>query len=175
MKILLSNIHNKPDIIALSETWIPTKDTKFYSIVGYNFVLLPRSNKRGGGVGVYLNNNITYTVRSDLTDSAATNSFEVLLIEINVINSLPILILNCYRPPSTSISVFNLQLSALLDSINDHCLNVRQIVLGDFNVNLLDSSATGRPTQNFLDLMATSNLYILSFLLLLESLLIMNL
>ena len=50
---LLANVHLKFSCIGVSETW---RQNSFHNcdIPGYNFVHSPRSNKVGGGVGIYV-------------------------------------------------------------------------------------------------------------------------
>ena len=57
------------DIIAVTETWL--QDSKYprhyVQVNGYNTVFKSRTGKRGGGVGFYLNEQLQYKVRTDLT------------------------------------------------------------------------------------------------------------
>ena len=70
------------DIMAVTETWL--QDTKYQQnyvqINGYNAIFKDRTNKRGGGVGFYLKEQLHYKVRNDLTRNYS--NLEVLLVEI---------------------------------------------------------------------------------------------
>ena len=56
-----------PDIIGISETKInKNTDTNFLSLTGYNFHCV-NSMSNSGGVGVYVKNSITYSIRKDLS------------------------------------------------------------------------------------------------------------
>ena len=70
------------DVIALSETWL--KDYKYQQnyvqLSGYNTIFKNRTNKRGGGVGFYIKDQLEYKIRKDLTSKH--ESLEVLLTEI---------------------------------------------------------------------------------------------
>ena len=76
------------DVIALSETWL--KDYKYQQnyvqLNGYNKIFKNRTNKRGGGVGFYIKDQLEYKKRKDLTSKH--ESLEVLLIEIHGRNKL---------------------------------------------------------------------------------------
>ena len=54
------------DIVILVETWLtPTSQSKI-NIPGYNFYGIPRVQKKGGGVGFLVKNNLEFKPRSDL-------------------------------------------------------------------------------------------------------------
>ena len=66
---LLPTIHSSEitfNIIALSETWLKPSNADCYGIPGYAHEYLTRGSKPGGGVSMYINENWTYKVRSDL-------------------------------------------------------------------------------------------------------------
>ena len=157
LKILLQTISNRPELIALSETWISANDSNFYSIQGYNLILIPRPDRRGGGVGFYIDANIDYIVRSDLRNSLNVTSFEVIIIELRFKNMPSVFIINCHKPPTANPGLFNDQLSALLDTIDRNGVKHTIVVLGDFNIDLFNSS-TNTATK-FLDSMSLHNLY----------------
>ena len=52
--------------IAISETWFAPDTEDCFAIRGYTFVSSSRSLRGGGGVGIYINNNFPFIVRSDL-------------------------------------------------------------------------------------------------------------
>ena len=70
--------------ICLSETWCTNDDflsNSNYQIPNYTAIHYERkTGKRGGGVLIYIKNNLTYKLRSDLCFSSGDN--EMLSIEI---------------------------------------------------------------------------------------------
>jgi hypothetical protein len=77
---LLSVIKLKPSIIALTETWLQDGDEHFLSIPTYTILSAPRVNRRGGGVGFFVSNNVDYFVRTDVHPEI--DLYESLTIEI---------------------------------------------------------------------------------------------
>ena len=59
-----------------------------------------------------------------------------------------------YRPPNTDQLTFNIEFDNLLRSITKACTSC--ILLGDYNINLLNSS-TDQETSNFLDALFTNS------------------
>ena len=51
--------------IAVTETWL-RDDSTLRNIQGYKFEKTNRQGRRGGGVGVFIHDNITYKCRTDL-------------------------------------------------------------------------------------------------------------
>ncbi|XP_065678459.1 uncharacterized protein LOC136093398 [Hydra vulgaris] len=97
------------NIICLTETWCSSDDVNFFTnfeLPGFNVISLARkTNKRGGGVLIYVKNNLRYFTRHDMSISDADK--EVLTIEI-LTNKIKNKILSCcYRPPLDEIKNFN--------------------------------------------------------------------
>ena len=75
------NLEFEFSVIGITETWLTDSNSDVYNINGFNFVETHRTGKSGGGVGIFLRNNILYQLRSDLT---LNNEFsESLFIEID--------------------------------------------------------------------------------------------
>ena len=75
LKALISS--NNPDIICLTETWTNTSSKHLLAeidIPGYNLHKCDRTDKRGGGVAIYIRNSITCHYRSDITSNPANES-----------------------------------------------------------------------------------------------------
>ena len=69
-----------------------------FNIDGYNLIQTNRVNKKGGGVGMYINKNYDYIIRSDLSNS--TPEYESLFIEL-VSKYKKSIVLGCiYRAPN---------------------------------------------------------------------------
>ena len=76
----LRNFSHQFKVIGLSETWNNEFNVDMCEIKCYNSEHLYRSNRKGGGVSVFIINCLKYTVRSDL--SVINNIIEILFIEI---------------------------------------------------------------------------------------------
>jgi len=100
--------------LALSETWTTLDTEELYHIDGYTSVFKSRdSDKSGGGVGLYINDSVLHTVRSDLCPQ--DNCAETLFVELPHDN----VIIGCvYRPPGNDVNLFTAYLDLLLTKIN---------------------------------------------------------
>ncbi|ESN91280.1 hypothetical protein HELRODRAFT_165282 [Helobdella robusta] len=70
-KLLLKQRGNKNftfDVIAVTETWLDKDKEELINMNNYKFLGKNRSFKAGGGAGFYIQNEIQYTVRTDLNN-----------------------------------------------------------------------------------------------------------
>lgn len=134
--------------IAVSETWLTSKHTyQMISLSGYSVVRHDRNRmdvKRGGGVCVYINKNLTFKV---LQKFKPNEKLEYILLEL-VHASTTLLFGAIYNPPR------NVNYASLLEDIEDLSPRYENIVLtGDLNIDQISSSITTRNfRQSFLDL-----------------------
>lgn len=147
LKNLLSSVSGKLSIIAVSETWLTELSQDTFNLIGFNFVSNCRKNKIGGGVGLYIDDDIDFKIRTDA--SVMSDLIECIFIEIQQMNSSSILVGCVYRPPNTDISLFNLELLAILNKLSDK-KSKPTIIAGDFNLDLLKSDVHA-PTGEFLN------------------------
>ena len=68
-------------VIGLTETWLNDTNDDLFKLENYNFVNVNRSNKNGGGVGIYISNQMKYKLRTGLNLNYE-NLIESLFIEI---------------------------------------------------------------------------------------------
>ena len=80
------------NIIGLVETWLKDQPHEYFEIDGYNLELTNRQNKRGGGVCLYVDENINYKVRTDLNEIKHPEYTESLFIEIEQSKSKNIIV-----------------------------------------------------------------------------------
>jgi hypothetical protein len=137
---------SSPDIMAINETWLrPGQDEVAPRIRGYRLRHIPRPattrGGRGGGVGFYIRNGII--ARS--CQHPVAEAVEQMWLSVRV-QGRTVMIGTAYRPPWQDLSVF---LDSLTNSITSFGANGGVILLGDFNVNLLDpgSGACNQLTQ----------------------------
>lgn len=152
---LLASLEKKFTAIGISETWLSVnKKSDMYHIDGYNFVQINRENKRGGGVGIYIDNNFDYLIRSDISNN--TSEFQSIFIEL-LSNEKRCIIIGCiYRVPGSNIDTFLDKLNNILEKINNRNSDI--FIMGDFNLNLLNIDSHDK-TNEFLESMYSSSLY----------------
>ena len=123
------------DVLSLSETHLCNQDTEsLFYVPGYEFINKPRQTGKGGGVAMYISNNVVWKRREDLENI----NVECIWIEIVLNCAKNFLIGIYYRPPDGSKylhSEFNTVLNDNLELINIE--EKEAMILGDFNVNFL--------------------------------------
>lgn len=150
LETLLSNIQNPIMAIAISETWLTESTESTFFIPNYTLVSSSRVGKSGGGVGIFVNNSLSFTIRSDL--SCMMNIIECLFIEVTIRGKKNIIIGTVYRPPGgdqIDISNFNTEFCKILKNINNEKRKT-VIIAGDFNLDL-QKYDSHKPTAEFLD------------------------
>jgi Reverse transcriptase (RNA-dependent DNA polymerase) len=112
-------------LIAVSETWFKTRHTnRQVNLNGFRVIRADRGGgRRGGGVALYLRENIRYKV---VARSTPTSVVDYLFIELRL--PYPILVCAIYNPPNINgFSIFGTELEPLVSKYTD------VLVLGDFN------------------------------------------
>ena len=138
LEVLLSNLSIKFSVIGLSETWFTELNLHHYGINSYNCEHKIRQERRGGGVSLFIDDNIDYKIRSDL--DVLNDNVESIFIEISkdvYSTNKDLIIGQIYRPPNTDMLYFNNFISELLNTVNTE--NKILYLLGDYNINLLNS------------------------------------
>ena len=136
---LLDLLGNPFDIIGLTETWLNASNvnTPMFNEYKYNHVYQTRtldnfeSKERGGGLSLFIRDNILYKLRDDL--SVLTSYLELLFVEINLNNKI-YLIGVTYRIPNTNIKLFTDEINSILEKIRT---KYEVFLMGDFNICLL--------------------------------------
>ena len=143
----IQGIKYKFSVFAISETWLKTYNDTLYTIKGYSHECVNRENRPGGGVSLYIINNLTYKIRNDL--SMDLIDIDILFIEIPKTNlniNTNVLIGVCYRPPHVSATDFIEKLDEILQKLQRE----KSIVYfcGDFNFNTLMISPVENSNSN---------------------------
>ena len=125
------------DFIGISELFQCDKDPRI-SLSGYhNIITRCRMNSPRGGVGLFIKDNITYTVREDIS-LFIPHVLESLFIETTLPSGKHSIIGLIYRPntePLADLDIFSTSLFGILDIINNE--RKQCIIMGDMNINLL--------------------------------------
>ena len=79
---LINSFHSKPDVIAISESWLKPKNSKFYKIDGYTSYNLTRPTKKGGGVSLLVKTHLTSELIENF--SYITGDIEICTINLKV-------------------------------------------------------------------------------------------
>ena len=170
LKLMLQNISNTanvPNIIAVCETHLNDSQNHGYTqdelknlIPGYKFFYKNRVNKKGGGVGIFLENKLANTARVASEDLFLEETFESLTIQLPSISlenqTRDLILLSLYRPPGNeNTQKFMDQLEIWLQR-HDRRQN-ELVIMGDINLDLLNYH-THAPTSKYLDIMLSHSL-----------------
>ena len=123
---------NSNKILGLCETFLTENACdNILHIPGYTFERRDRkSNRKGGGLIVFISNQITYTRRLDIE----SNEIESIWIQVNIQGSKPFLLNFVYRPPDvhqTWIDLYEGQIeTANIFKFETH-------IVGDLNLNCM--------------------------------------
>lgn len=143
------------NFIGLSETWFNDVTSPLYGIDGYSHEKVFRSNRRGGGVSLFIKENIVYSVRSDLNNFESDAETIFIEVDKSVFQTQSNLVVGLiYRIPDRDVTQFNYNFNEVLNIIKTE--NKTCYLLGDYNINLLNSE-THTPTSDFLDICFSNN------------------
>ena len=139
-------------VIGFTETWLsPDNNEDLYGLPGYAHIGKHRSVRIGGGVSIFIKENIPFIARTDL--DIFNETIESVFIEIDkdyVGRNKNIIIGVLYRPPDTDVHIFSSYVSDIQDKIK------RQgricYLMGDYNIDLLKCD-NHLPTTEFMDTM----------------------
>ena len=133
----LDNLDMPFTFIGICETWATQLNEDILNIPGYKHEHYIRSNKRGGGVSIYILNTIPYKTRKNI--SFSTHISESVFIEIDKSlfkSKRNVIIGEIYRPPSSDKKKFNTELEKLLNNIEKE--KKYAFLMGDYNINTLN-------------------------------------
>ena len=126
------------DVITIEETWLDKNNESLAVIPGYNLITKNKElTKIGGGVCMFIRNNINYKTRLDLFDICDNSKYDGLFVEIGNNESKKNIIIGVlYRSPSYNTeNEFTDKLKQSINTINNE--NCECIICGDMNIDLL--------------------------------------
>ena len=130
-------LSNKFAVSTISESWLDaTVSGLEIESPGYNIYPVDRSNKAGGGVCAYVESNYRTELLTDISN-ISTNGFHQLWLKLQVRNLKSIIICTVHRPPDTTLTCFEDDLTATL-IYEDRPM----YIIGDLNCNLLNEECT---------------------------------
>ena len=138
---LLHDMDYSFDIIALTETWNPSKSKESFApkrIEGYLDYLGVEGSSLKGGCGFYIKDIYTPIPRKDLEFKVTDQGCEVENCWIELVNEAGpnVLVGVFYRHPSKKNEIFLEKLKPILKKVNRE--KKKTIICGDFNLNLLN-------------------------------------
>ena len=120
-----------PEVLVWTETWF--KQSSIKNLPGYNCYHTIRPIGRSGGVSVFIKNNIS----SKLIDEYCLANDNIEICTVYLETTPPVLLYGIYRPHSSFVENFTTELESFFT--NSAHENIFKIVVGDLNVNILDS------------------------------------
>ena len=121
-------INENCDLLVLAETWLNESETQLYELQGYNAVHSCRID-RGGGVSIYVKDTINYrkVAKANINDRVSWVCV--------AIGEQKLKVSGIYKPLSYDNNTFLLLLKSLFVKHQK-----RHIIVGDFNINLLENT-----------------------------------
>ena len=150
-EILLDYIKNPFHILAFTETWLMPENMNTANFEGYDcsHVIRPTDNhfdfkEKGGGISIFIRDNLQYKVREDL--NVMLPYMETLFIELSFNHKIYIIGV-VYRVPNTNVNSFNDKLNEIIEPIKN---NYEVVLVGDFNVCLMKENNHSNSFRNSL-------------------------
>lgn len=143
-ELLTSFTSHNVHICLISESFLkPSLPSILYALPGFVLLRNDRTNKRGGGVAIYLRANLKYQVIAQ-SPSPYSATAEYIFLELSF-DSSKILLGVVYAPPTLDyFHVFETLLETHIPSY-EHC-----IIMGDFNTCLLKNDARSKKFENII-------------------------
>ncbi len=135
----LNSESHKFDFIGLTEIFKIHEHTN-YTIEGYHPILYkcrPESEISRGGVALYINENLNYSIRDDLS-VFIPHVYESIFVEIQMCMNKSFIVGVVYRPPTpphANLDLFSQSFINIVNTINDE--HKKLLVAGDFNIDML--------------------------------------
>lgn len=150
LEYLNASLNDKCHIIIVSEAWIGKDfNPKYFSFCkAFNIEYTKNNLRRSDGLVIFIKNDIIH------------NTTELIIQDTNCLfttihfNSHNYGILSLYRSPNGDINTFLAQFNIVITDITNKHKNTKIIIIGDLNINLLD---TTQNTTNYIDILNTLN------------------
>ena len=163
----ISNASNRPNLITISETHLSKPQNHGYSplkqekiIPGYNFFHKDQSKKRGGGVGIFIEEMLAENASVENDKLFVDEIFESISVKIPDFptqrGAKNLILVAIYRQPNDGNLRRFLELLESWFQLYDKRSN-ELIITGDFNLDLLKYQ-THQMTSEYLDVMTSHSL-----------------
>lgn len=126
----LSQLDNAVDILALSETWF--SEDYHTGVNGYSSFHSYRTNKRGGGISLFVKNCYNASIIPEFT--YVSDIIELCTVKVDI-KEYELYVIGVYRPPNKSnVDLVTEKIKDVLDGFDR---NKNIVLIGDFNIDLL--------------------------------------
>ena len=148
--ILLESIDNPFHILGLTETWLKPNNANNVEIEGFEYIHSIRptdsvsDKESGGGLSFFIKQGVEYKVCEHL--NSMEPYMESLFLEVTR-NSKTYLVGLIYRIPNTNVDLFIDKMNEIIEPIRN---KQELILLGDFNIDLLQDNSYSNDFQNML-------------------------
>ena len=158
LKTLLDDINNvrySLDVIMICETWMKQEQCSLCNLEGYILYTRPRLHKKGGGIAIYVKEDIESGLLSADSEFQSDGETECLTVKIKTklgSKSSSLVISEVYRVPNSSEVIFLDRYSELVRKLKEHSKHI--LLAGDFNIDLMQvnhRSSTMKFFENNLD------------------------
>ena len=140
-EVLLETIGNPFHILAFSETWLKEENVNNINFDGYEHIYLTRPTD-GGGLSFFVKSGLDYIVCNNM--NIMLPFMESIFIEVTF-NQKQYMIGLIYRVPNTNINNFIDTLNNLIEPLKN---KYEVILMGDFNIDLLQDNNCSRKLKN---------------------------
>jgi len=130
MFLFLSRLSLLPDVIVLTETWF--SPGYVYDIDGYSGHHVFRTDRRGGGVSVYVRRVHSSDFLSEF--SCQEPDVEICAVKITVSSQI-LTVIGTYRPPCGNLTNFGERIGEITGSVRPTDVS---LLVGDMNVDILN-------------------------------------
>ena len=121
---------HRPHVLGLNETKLDdnTRDEDLF-VTGFHPIFRKDRNKYGGGIAIYVSEDIKFKKRDDLLTNVESISIELAIPYVK-----PIIVTSIYRSPGSPVGVFD-DIKCLFSKIDEE--NREWVIAGDLNCDLL--------------------------------------
>ena len=130
-------LDNKVDVLAISEIWLNSSILNAEVEIGYKIHRRDRKCKRGGGVCIYIRNNLKSKVLKDLLYISDVGLHK-LWVQIQLNKNKSIIVCVTYNHPNCPVACIKDELQPMF--IEAFRMQPQIVIMGDLNCNLLNDS-----------------------------------
>ena len=152
IEFLNNKLEQKADIIMINETWLNNHSPPLPPIPGYKFVGKPRVDRKGGGVGFLIREDVIFRRKENLEINSKT--LENIVIEIKCKTNL--LLCSDYRPPNTDLPEFLASYNKMVNNL-EASKHSESIIGIDHNLDFIKQHLHS-PTKMFIESNIDSNM-----------------
>ena len=142
------------DALCMTETWLTSDELSLGIYIGELQLVsgFSRTNKRHGGVGIFIKKDLHYTVLKNIENLNKESDFECCAVSLDTLNTI---LVSIYRSPLGNMDIFFNSMNECLERIFK--CNKQIIITGDFNINFMNLDNN---VINFKNLLLSFNLKI---------------